>query len=114
LPLSLNGPFKEIGLSAHYPSVAANLSVDPGAPPSVRLSPMERHLSSIPTSSGRAQFWKARRNSGRSCFFLQQVWKRHRKVRTRRILDIRVWRLASRPSLGGRWIRVVGIDRSLR
>ena len=99
-------------MSGHYPAVRREISsVDLKCAPSVRSSPMEPSIYEYPDVFRRAHL-ESPGEIPAEVVFLQQVWKRHRKSPTRRILDIACGDSPHGRLLAGDGFEVVGIDRS--
>ena len=106
-------------MRGHYPAVRREISsLDPRAhrhwpecAPSVRSSPMEPSIYEYPDVFRHAHL-ESLGEIPAEVLFLQQVWKRHRKNQTRRILDIACGDSPHGRLLAGDGFEVVGIDRS--
>src|SRR5271157_391908 len=106
-------------MSGHYPAVrretsSLNSSAHRHWPRSaalVRSSPMEPSIYEYPDVFRRAHL-ESPGEIPAEVVFLQQVWKRHRKSRTRRILDIACGDSPHGRLLADDGFEVVGIDRS--
>ncbi len=99
-------------MRGHYPAVAPrNLKRRSRSAPPVRSSPMEPSIYEYPDVFRRAHL-ESPGEIPAEVVFLQQVWNRHRKTPTRRILDIACGDSPHGRLLAGDGFEVVGIDRS--
>ncbi|MGH7925862.1 MAG: class I SAM-dependent methyltransferase [Candidatus Binatus sp.] len=99
-------------MSGHYPAVGRRISsVDSRARGLLRSSPMEPSIYEYPEVFRRAHM-ESPGEIPAEVVFLQQVWKRHRKSATRRVLDIACGDSPHGRLLAGDGFEVVGIDRA--
>ena len=99
-------------MSGHYPALRREISsVDLDSAPSLRSSAMEPSIYQYPDVFRRAHL-ESPGEIPAEVIFLQQVWQRHRKSPTRRILDIACGDSPHGRLLAGDGFEVVGIDRS--
>ena len=99
-------------MRGHYPAVRRKISsVRFKCAPSVRSSPMEPSIYEYPDIFRRAHL-ESPGEIPAEVVFLQQVWNRHRRSPTRRILDIACGDSPHGRLLAGDGFEVVGIDRS--